>query len=72
MILTPRLQDAVNSLRPHLIKILTDSRPADVFIQDAGLAFDVMITGMTGSRKEPGMAERERWPKWRRPATWRG
>ncbi len=59
LILTPRLQAAVNSLRPHLIKIITDSRPADVFIQDTGLAFDVMITGMTGSRKEPGMAERE-------------
>jgi 23S rRNA (uracil1939-C5)-methyltransferase len=59
LLLTPRLQTAVTSLRPHLAKILTERRPADVFVQDTGLAFDVMITGMTGSRKEPGMAERE-------------
>ncbi|HTK83513.1 MAG TPA: TRAM domain-containing protein [Patescibacteria group bacterium] len=58
MILTPRLQAMVNSLRPHLVNIITDSIPADVFVQDTGLTFDVMITGAVGHRRVPTSAER--------------
>lgn len=59
MVLTPRLEEIRNKIRPHLLHILTDSRPADVFIQDTGSAVDVMITGPVGARKTPGLAERE-------------
>lgn len=63
MVLTPRLQAMVNSLRPHLVNIITDSIPADVFVQDTGLAFDVMITGAVGHRRTPTSAEREAMAK---------
>ncbi len=63
MILTPRLQAMVNLLRPHLVGIITDSIPADIFVQDTGLAFDVMITGAVGHRRTPTSAEREAMAK---------
>ena len=53
------------------MRILTDSRPADVFIQDTGLAFDVMITGPVGVRKTPDLAVREAMDKHRLPGTLR-
>ncbi len=59
MVLSPRLDAIRNRLRPHLINILTDSRPADVFVQDTGLAIDIMITGAVGVRKIPDLAVRE-------------
>ncbi len=59
LVLSPPLQALADSLRPFLARLITDSVPADVFIQDTGLARDVLITGAVGARKTPGLAERE-------------
>ena len=59
MVLTPRLQKLAGAIRPHLMNILTDGKPADIFVQDTGAAIDVMITGLIGSRREPQMKQRE-------------
>ena len=59
MVLTPRLQKLAGAMRPHLMNILTDGKPADIFVQDTGAAIDVMITGLIGSRREPQIKQRE-------------
>jgi len=59
LVISPRLQKLTETMRPHLARILTDSRPADIFVQDTGLSVDVMITGLVGSRREPQMKQRE-------------
>ena len=59
MLLSPRLQNLTNAMRPYLMNILTDGKAADIFIQDTGIAIDVMITGLIGSRKEPQLKQRE-------------
>lgn len=56
MVLTPKLQDTINAMRPYLHRILTDSRPADIFIQDTGLSIDVMFTGPVGKNHKPDQA----------------
>ena len=59
LVLSPRLQALADRLRPHLTALLTGNQPADIFLQDTGEAFDAVITGAVGARKEPGLAERE-------------
>jgi 23S rRNA (uracil1939-C5)-methyltransferase len=59
LVLSPRLSKTVGAMRPHLMKVLTDGKPTDIFIQDTGNAIDVMITGLVGSRREPQIKERE-------------
>lgn len=59
LVLSPRMSKAVEAMRPYLMKILTDGKPTDIFVQDTGSAIDVMITGLVGSRREPQMKERE-------------
>ena len=48
LILSPRLQTLVDGLRPHLKNILTENKAADIFVQDTGASFDVIITGPVG------------------------
>lgn len=59
LVLSPRLMKLTAAMRPHLMNILTDGKPADIFVQDTGAAIDVMITGLIGSRREPQMKQRE-------------
>lgn len=59
LILSPRLQKLTETMRPHLAGILTDGKPADIFVQDTGLSIDVVITGLIGSRREPQTKQRE-------------
>lgn len=59
LVLTPRLLNLAAAMRPYLPNILTDGKPADIFMQDVGAALDVMVTGLIGSRREPQMKQRE-------------
>lgn len=59
LVLSPRLMKLTAAMRPHLMNILTDGKPTDVFVQDTGHAIDVMITGLIGSRREPQLKQRE-------------
>lgn len=59
LVLSPRLAKLAETMRVHLPQILTDGKPADIFMQDTGTAVDVMITGLVGSRREPQMKQRE-------------
>ena len=60
MILDPALQDKAQSLRPYLVNILSDSRPATIFMQqDSRGALDVLITGPVGTRKNPDVHVRQ-------------
>jgi len=45
MMLTPTLRKLVDALRPYLQSMMKDGSEIDVFMQDTGLALDVMITG---------------------------
>lgn len=57
--LSPRLDTLRSALRPHLKSLLSAEKAAAIFLQDTGLAVDMMITGAVGPRKTPEMAERE-------------
>ncbi|NCC21066.1 MAG: class I SAM-dependent RNA methyltransferase [Alphaproteobacteria bacterium] len=59
MVVTPALQAFADRARSFLHRVLSDSRPADIFVQDVDGAVDVTITGPVGTRKAPGLAERE-------------
>lgn len=59
LVLSPALRKAAGAMRPYLARLLTDSAPADIFIQDSGGALDVLVTGAVGPRRTPGLAERE-------------
>lgn len=59
LVLSQRLQRFTEDVRPFLPRILTDSRPADIFVQDVDGALDLVFTGPLGKRKEPDLAVRE-------------
>lgn len=59
LVLSPRLMKLTAAMRPYLTNILTDGKPADIFVQDTGLSVDAMITGLVGSRREPQIKQRE-------------
>jgi len=59
LILTPRLQVLIEAIRPYLVAILADNKPADIFVQDTGDVLDVMITGPVASGKKFNLAVRE-------------
>lgn len=59
LVLSPRLQALADALRPQLNALLYDGQSIDVFMQDTGSAFDVMITGQIGARRQPQLREKE-------------
>lgn len=59
MVLSPAISDFVTNTRPHLLRILTDSRPANIFVQESEGVLDVLYSGPIGKKHEPGLAERE-------------
>jgi 23S rRNA (uracil1939-C5)-methyltransferase len=59
LILSPRLQGVTDALRPHLPVLLADGQDADIFVQDTGMAVDLLITGQVGPRREPQLKQRE-------------
>jgi len=60
MVLAPSVQQMATALRPHLAGLLRPHKAAGIFVQDCGGAVEVMITGLIGAGKEPGLAEREK------------
>lgn len=53
LLLTPGLQSLKERLRPDLAPLLSDSRPAQLFIQDTGDAVELLFTGTVGKNKKP-------------------
>lgn len=59
MLLSPAINRFAIRSRPFLVRLLTDSRPADIFVQEADGLLDVMLTGPVGKTHKPALSERE-------------
>ncbi len=59
MVLSPALAKFAIEIRPYLLRLLTDSRPADIFVQEAAGLIDVLVTGPVGKNRKLELAERE-------------
>lgn len=47
LVLEPELDNAIQSMRPFLPRILGEKKPADIMLQHAGNALDMVLTGFT-------------------------
>ena len=58
LVLSPRLQTALDKLRAHLAPLLQPDSPVTIAVQDTGSALDIVITGPLGASGTPRAADK--------------
>jgi 23S rRNA (uracil1939-C5)-methyltransferase len=59
LVADPAIIKMRDTLKPLLVKILTDGRSTDIFLQYVGGSFDMVITGRVGKKGVPDLPLRE-------------